>query len=312
MKNLTLRQLRAFQAVANAGSFTDAADRLHLTPAALSGLIKELETQLGLRLFDRNTRKVALSAVGAEFFPLTERVLQDLDDAVTSITNLKEKRRGIVRIAAPEVMSCTLVPRAIAAFHLLHPAIEVRFFDVPIEDVIARTARGETDLGFAPGLIDRPEIDRAPFLRAPLWLAVREDDELSSRTSVTWQDVRHRRFVTFFRGFSEWAPRGSKPEPMFPKDVLFVRRINTALAMVEAGFGVTACPVYARDLAAGFKIKLIKLTKPEMEREYALLTRAGHSLAPAVEAFRDFVLGYAAKWAKNMSSVVVSKGSGPA
>ncbi len=304
MNNLTLRQLRAFRAVANTGSFTDAAVRLHLTPAALSGLIKELENQLGVRMFDRNTRKVTLSAVGADFFPLTERVLQDLDNAVASLRNLKELRRGIVRLAAPEVMSCTLVPRAMAAFREMHPNVELRFLDVPIEEVVARTARGEIDLGIAPGPVNEVDIERRPFMRAPLMLAVRRDDGLARRTRVSWEDVKQRPFVTFFRGLSEWAPskHGVQENGLFPKDVLFVLRINTALAMVQAGFGVTACPVYANELASSFGLKLIKV-KPEIDREYAVLQRAGHALTPAAEAFRHFLLEFGPQWAKDAHRV---------
>ena len=298
MSNLTLRQLRAFRAVAETGSFTDAAQKLHLTPAALSGLVKELETQLGVRLFDRNTRRVSLSSVGEEFFPLTERVLQDLDVAVTSITTLKEKGRGIVRVAAPEVMSCTLVPAAMAAFQAQHPRIEIRFLDVPIEDVISRTRSGEVDLGIAPGPVGDAEIDRIPFMRAPLVLAVHRDDPLAKRKQVSWKDLSQKTFVTFFRGFTEWAPRDStrREVQFFPREVLFVRRINTAFAMVQAGFGVTACPIYANSLAEAFDLKLVRLSRPEIDREYAVLTRKGHSLAPAAEAFKSFLLEFAGTW----------------
>ena len=304
MNNLSLRQLRAFRAVATAGSFTDAAGRLHLTPAALSGLIKELEAQLGVRLFDRNTRKVSLSAVGEEFFPLTERVLQDLDDAVSGITNLKEKRKGIVRLAAPEVMSCTLVPPAMAAFRDLYPQIELRFFDIAMEEVLKRIARGDIDLGIAPGPFNEPEVEHLPFMHAPLRLAVPQDDAIARRSQVGWEDVKRRRFITFFRSFTEWAPAhfGSMSESLLPKDILMVRRINTALAMVKAGFGVTVCPVYATDLAASFGLKLVRLTRPEVHRDYSVLVRAGHSLAPAVEAFRDFLIEFAPTWAKSASA----------
>ncbi|WP_418320134.1 LysR family transcriptional regulator [Piscinibacter sakaiensis] len=303
MKNLTLRQLRAFQAVAESESFTLAAERLHLTPAALSGLIKELENQLGVTLFDRNTRKVGLSAVGAEFHPLTERVLQDLDDAVSNITHLKEMRRGIVRLAAPEVMSCTLVPAAMAEFRERYPQVEVRFFDVPLEEVIERTARGEIDLGIAPGSVTNPEIDRVPFMRAPLWLAVPRKHALARRSKVAWEDVKGHTFISFFRGFAQWAPAqfGAQGGDLLPQDVLAVRRINTALSMAQAGFGFTACPVYARDLAAGFGLSLVRLIGPEVRREYALLLRKGHSPPPAVEALRDFLLSFSPAWAASFA-----------
>ncbi len=303
MNNLTLRQLRAFQAVATARSFTDAAEALNLTPAALSGLVKELEAQLGVRLFDRNTRKVELSGVGVEFFPLTERVLGDLDDAVNNITALKEKRRGIVRIAAPEVMSCTLVPSVMAGFRKAYPQVELRFLDVSIEEVIARTSRGEVDVGIAPGAIDLPEIQRTPFMRAPLLLAVPASDPLATRKSVTWMAARQRPFVTFFRSLGEWTvgEQGGERHSLFPADITVVRRINTSLSMVKAGFGVSVCPMYARELAAGFDLKLVRLTDPEIEREYALLTRAGHALTPPVQAFCDYVLQFAPKWTREQA-----------
>src|SRR5260221_10960032 len=97
--NVTLRQLRAFIAVADAGSFTDASRRLHLSQSALSLLVKEIETQLGVQLLDRGTRQTRLSAAGADFYPLAAKALDDLDRAVRSPVALREKRRGIVRVA---------------------------------------------------------------------------------------------------------------------------------------------------------------------------------------------------------------------
>ena len=289
--------------MANTCSFTEAAELLSLTPAALSGLIKELESQLGVRLFDRNTRKVELSGVGVEFFPHTERVLSELDDAVMNITALKEKRRGIVRIAAPEVMSCTLVPHVMAAFRKAYPDVEVRFLDVSMEEVITRTARGEVDVGIAPGAIDLPEIHRTPFMRAPLMLAVPKSDPLAAKTSVSWLAARQRPFITFFRSLGEWTvgEHGGERHNLFPADITVVRRLNTSLSMVKAGFGVSVCPLYANELADGFDVKLVRLTDPEIDREYALLTREGYSLTPPVEAFCDFVQQYAPNWAKEQA-----------
>ena len=83
--NVTLRQLRAFVAVAQAGSFTDAAANLHITQSALSGLIKELEQALGVQIVHRTTRRLQLSGVGKEFLPLSARILEDLDTALPLI-----------------------------------------------------------------------------------------------------------------------------------------------------------------------------------------------------------------------------------
>ena len=92
--NITLRQLRAFVALAQTSSFTDAAANLHVTQSALSGLIKELELALGVQVVNRSTRKVSLSEVGREFYPLVARLLQDLDGALDTISDLKALKRG--------------------------------------------------------------------------------------------------------------------------------------------------------------------------------------------------------------------------
>ena len=105
--NLTLRQLRAFVAVATLRGFTAAGNQLHLSQSALSGLVKELEDGLGVRLLDRNTREVSLTQAGAEFLPLARRVLTDVHDAVAGMSDIKHQRRGIVRVAALELLSCT-------------------------------------------------------------------------------------------------------------------------------------------------------------------------------------------------------------
>ena len=119
--HVTLRQLRAFVAVVETASFSDAAKAMHLSQAALSGLIRELESRVGVRLLDRNTRSVSPSVVGEAFEPMARRVLSSLDEALESVTNLKELRRGVVRVAAPEPLSCTLVPDLIASYGSAHP-----------------------------------------------------------------------------------------------------------------------------------------------------------------------------------------------
>jgi DNA-binding transcriptional LysR family regulator len=89
--DVTLRQLRAYVAVLEAASFSEAAKAMHLSQAALSGLIKELESRVGVRLLDRTTRKVSASVVGETFAPMARRVLSSLDEALDNLTNLKVK-----------------------------------------------------------------------------------------------------------------------------------------------------------------------------------------------------------------------------
>ena len=196
--DVTLRQLRAYVAVLESASFSEAAKAMHLSQAALSGLIKELENRLGVRLLDRTTRKVAPSAVGEAFEPMARRVLANLDEALDNLTNLKELRRGLVRVAAPEPLSCTLLPALIAGYNEQHPGVDVRFDDVPIQEVLAGLENGSTDIGFGPaGVVPDQPVEAHMICADPLWVALRPDDPLAKDKSVSWKDMRDRPLINY-------------------------------------------------------------------------------------------------------------------
>src|SRR5215831_14748716 len=121
--NLNLRHLEAFAAVARLGSFTKAASALYISQPSFTVQIKQLEEELGVRLLDRNTRSVSLTAIGRELAPVVERLLGELEGIVTSTRALSAKSIGSVTIAALPSVSATLLPGVIAAFRQRYPGI---------------------------------------------------------------------------------------------------------------------------------------------------------------------------------------------
>lgn len=295
--HVTLRQLRAFVSVMEAGSFSEAAKLMHLSQAALSGLIKELEGQLGVRLLDRNTRSVAPSAVGEAFEPLVRRVLSDLDEALESVDNLKELRRGLVRVAAPETLSCTLLPELIAMYNGSHPNVDVRFDDVPIEEVLSGLLNGSTDVGFGPATsFSDDAVERHDLWSDPLWVALHPDDPLSSRQSVSWRDLKDRAMFTYMRNFAAGVLSQVPPKHQ-PLQVVPVHRVNTALSMVKVRHGAVIAPSMAGTLVHGFGLAFLPLRQPVVSRSIALFVRRRSALSPAVESFLAFTLDFARTWA---------------
>ena len=128
----------AVVALVRTGSFTQAAVSLHVTQSALSSLIKELEQSLGVRLVERSTRSIGLTEAGRGFVPLIDKILQDLDGVLGGIDDLKALRRGVVRVAAPQLMACTLMPEVIAAYRREHPGVQVRLSDCAVDGVLAQ------------------------------------------------------------------------------------------------------------------------------------------------------------------------------
>jgi DNA-binding transcriptional LysR family regulator len=292
--NLTLRQLRAFVAVATLRGFTAAGNQLHLSQSALSGLVKELEDGLGVRLLDRNTREVSLTQAGAEFLPLARRVLTDVHDAVAGMSDIKHQRRGIVRVAALELLSCTVLPKAIVAFQRTFPRIEVRLVDSVIEQVLAKVGSGEVDLGIGPEPARDPEIERTPFLTSPFQLVCRRDHRLAQRTRVTWSDLQGETFITMIRNFSTqiMSRRRGWPADLTIVPAYEVALLTTALGMTSAGLGVAVCPRYGLSLARGLDLAMLPLEEPVVNADLYVFTKKGRSLSPAARAFVAFLADF--------------------
>jgi DNA-binding transcriptional LysR family regulator len=108
--SLDVRQLRAFVTVAECGSFTRAAASLNLSQPALTVQIRKLEQALGVRLFDRNTRVVALTRNGAELLPTLGRILRDLDGVLAETRQLVTMQRGVVRLAVLPSFASGVLP----------------------------------------------------------------------------------------------------------------------------------------------------------------------------------------------------------
>ena len=292
--NPTLRQMRAFIALARTGSFTLAAEYMHVTQAALSGLIKELERTLGVRVVDRSTRKIALTDVGKELYPLFSKMIDDLDGALLDIANHTQLKKGVVRIAAPQLMACTLLPEVIAAYRVAYPDIQVRLVDCAVEHVIARVLSGEVDFGIGPERDASAQIDAAVLFEMPFVMVFPQGHALEQRERITWSDLADYPFISLQGQFTERLlsdmHSALRDVPLNPaNEVTFM---TTALAMVSAGLGVTVCLPYAAPLVSLYQMHMRQLYEPQLTRRFFVYTRENRSLSPAAESFVAFLFKF--------------------
>src|SRR6185295_8708621 len=113
MIDFTSRQLRAFLLVAEHRNFARAAEALFITPSGLSLLVRELETQVGFRLFDRTTRHVALTTRGEELLAVAKRSLHDVDAAVSRLGQTAQAAAQTISVGAPPLVASNILPHAI-------------------------------------------------------------------------------------------------------------------------------------------------------------------------------------------------------
>lgn len=289
--NITLRQLRAFIAVARTGSFTLAAESLFVTQSALSGLIKELEQSLGVRLFDRSTRRIQLSDVGRGIYPLIDKILLDLDGVLEEVANLKALKTGVVRVAAPQLMACTLLPEVIAAFGKDFPNVHIRLIDCAVESVASRVFSGEVDFGVGPERDPNSDIDATPLFELPFHAVFPPGHALAARERVQWADLVDYPLITLQGQFTERLSvdlhNAMRELDLDPNTT--VTFMSTALSMVAAGLGVTICIPYATSLVRLYQLEMRPLIAPEVTRRFYVFTRNGRSLTPAAEALRGYL-----------------------
>ena len=132
------RQLKAFHLVARHCSFARAAEELLITPSGLSVLIRELERQLGFRLFDRTTRHVTLTAFGSELITATEPGLAALDAAMSRIEQAAKGKESWISIGTTPWLAANVLPPAIQQFRKRLPHLRIQLFDGPPTEIEER------------------------------------------------------------------------------------------------------------------------------------------------------------------------------
>jgi DNA-binding transcriptional LysR family regulator len=292
--NPTLRQMRALVALARTGSFTLAADYMHVTQSALSGLIKELEQTLSIRVVDRSTRKIALTDVGRELYPLFSKMIDDLDSALLDIASQSQLKKGVVRIAAPQLMSCTLLPEAIAGYRAAHPDIQVRLVDCAVENVTARVLSGEVDVAVGPEREPSAQIEASVLFEMPFVLVFPRAHPLEARERVTWSDLSDHPFISLQGQFTErlLSDMHSSLRDVSLNPANEVTFMTTALAMVSAGLGVTVCLPYAEPLVRLHQLHMRQLHEPDLTRRFFVYRRQNRSLSPAAESFIAYLFKF--------------------
>ena len=178
--DFTSRQIRAFLLAAEYGSFTRAADTLLLTPSAVSVLMRELELQLGFRLFDRTTRHVALTPDGHQLRAVARRTLEELDAAMSRIAVARATSQSL-SIGAPPVITADVLPQAIKEFQDQRPGLRVHVCDADLATIRQRVEAGKLDMGL--GMYGRASgVLRRPFFRFTL-MVIRPESALRNSVS---------------------------------------------------------------------------------------------------------------------------------
>jgi LysR family transcriptional regulator, carnitine catabolism transcriptional activator len=289
---INIRHLRAFCAVAEHLHFTKAADAMRLTQPALSALIRQLESDVGVRLIQRNTRIVELTEIGRQFHDTAKKLVTDFDDAVEDVQSYRATKRGRVRIGALPSLCASVLPRLMQEFGASHPDATLSLADLQGEELSAQLRARTIDLaiGYAE---PSPDTAMHMLFRDRLVLVCRRDSEFGrSGASIRWARLQEQPLIAMAPGTTVRALiEGVAAKHDIPlKIALEPRLMSTAVACVEAGLGVAILPSSG---ASGYlrpNLCTRRIIDPVVHRDIPVLHLARYGLPPAPAAFRDFLI----------------------
>ncbi|WP_193072124.1 LysR family transcriptional regulator [Pseudomonas sp. FME51] len=288
---MTIKQLRAFVAVAQTLSFAQAGERLYMSQPALSLSIKALEDGLGGRLFSRTTRTVNLTPEGHALFPLARRLVAEWDNVEDNLRQHFTLRRGRVSIAAMPSFAGNRLPSMLMHFRERYPAIGITVHDVINEQVVEMVRNRQVELG----ITFEPASDlsmKFKLLYLDRFVAVvPRDSPLIECTKVCWEDLQTYPFITL--------QRPSAVRVMLEESLsIGGQKLNVAMEshqlatigrMVGSGLGVSVVPSLCIQQMHELGAHCIPLANPVIERPIGMLTKADHELSVAAQALADIL-----------------------
>lgn len=177
--------IRYFVEVARSGSIREASERLNVAPSALSRQIQNLEYKLGMPLFERRPRGMALTAAGEIYARYAQAVILESDRVRSDLEELRGLRRGVVRLATVEGVVANMVTTVIAKFRAKYPGIRFNLVTMGTDDVIAAVRDSTADVGISFHAQPDAAVRFVRRIRDPLTLLVHPDDALAGRRSIT-------------------------------------------------------------------------------------------------------------------------------
>jgi len=250
---MQLHQLRYFCAVANAGSFTRAAEREHVAQPSLSQQVRKLEDELGARLFDRLGRRVRLTSFGHTFLLRAEAILREVSTAKREIEEMSAMERGRIVVGAIPTVAPYFLPQRLASFAAEFPGVHVSVLEDTTPVLLERLQEAAIDMALMALPVPRDQFVCQELLREPLYLVVPRGHRLAGSSKVRLKQVENDSFLLLKEGhcFRENTLSACSRAKVQPNVVFESGQFATILAMVAANTGVSVVPEMALEKRDG-------------------------------------------------------------
>jgi len=282
------RDLQVFLSVASHLNYTRAGEELNLSQPSVSVRIRQLETELGLKLFEQLGKKVALTDAGQLLVPYARRVIAAVDDARHAIDELQGLERGSLRIGASTTPGMYLVPQLVAEFKQRHPKIEIHLGIKDTREVEDGVLRNEFDFGFVGGHLATVEVTALPWLTDELLLVVPPSHPFAKKKTAKKEDLLKERFILRESGSATRATilKQISKSNLELSTIMEMENPESVKKAVQSGLGIAFISKFA--VATELKAKTlvaVPVKDFKISREMRIVHRQDKHLSRAARAF---------------------------
>ena len=290
MNNLTFKQLRYFEALAQHGHFGRAAEACAISQSALSQQIKELEGVLGSALFERGTRRIDLTSFGEEFAPRVREILRSVDELGDLARASHDRPVGRLRIGVIPTIAPYLLPNIIGQLTRLYPDLDIHIRETLTPKLLHELSAGKIDTAIVALPISESAFTEIALFQEDFVL-VRPSDE-AGKPVPNIEKLREMRLLLLEEGhcFREQALSFCQMHASLPRELLDGSSLSTLVQMVGSGIGVTLIP----EMAIGVEtrsaaVSITRFNDPKPSRTIGMIWRKTSPLTQQLVQIADII-----------------------
>lgn len=273
--DLEVRHLKLVATVAEEGSVTRAANRLHLTQSALSHQLRDVEEKLGVALFQRTARRMLLTPSGERLLESARRVLEELEKAEKALRHDGNSREGLLRITTECYTCYHWLPSLLNAFQQKSPRVDVRIVAEATRRPVEALLEGELDLAIISDPVKNRKVALEPLFQDELFLVTAPDHWLSRRAYVNAEDLADEHLILYCDDKRDLTiyQQVLIPAGVSPRQLSSVQLTEAILEMVKAGMGVSAIAGWAiAPYVKSKQVRAVRLTRNGVRRHWQAAT----------------------------------------
>lgn len=292
MKNLTLRQIKIFVTASKHLNFAKSAVELNVSPAAISLQIKEMESDIGIRLFTRNNRKITLSQAGEYFLPYAQRVLRVLSEAKDMFDELRDPETGTLRIGLVGTTRY-FFPLLLVAFKQNYPNIQIKVEVKNRQELVGLLRAGDLDIAIMGKPPSDIEAQTDPFANHPHGFIASINHPLARKKKLPANVLNQLEIITRESGSGTRyiMEKYITEQGLSLKMSMEMSGNETIKQAVIAGLGVSFVSMHTvGNEIASKQVVLLDIKDTPVMRTWHIVTPNNHLITHSTEAFRQFIL----------------------